>query len=277
MKKRTITGIIFLLILIPTFFIERFTYLFEVTLYFLITVSTYEIIKVIFKEKYLDKFFIALIINYLSIYSIMRLSVDNYQGIFKDISFNSHYLLPIILIFILIFLIDYVLDKNIKFSDIGNILFTNFYLIAGYSSFYFLRLVDYKLLILLFIVTMSTDVFAYLFGVKFGKHKITKISPKKSWEGSIAGSLFATLFGVLFIKLADVNVLSKENIFLLIIFILLLSIISQIGDLVASKIKREKEVKDFGYILPGHGGILDRFDSALLASIFLMFLTYLYI
>lgn len=277
MKKRTITGIIFLLILIPTFFIERFTYLFEVTLYFLITVSTYEIIKVIFKEKYLDKFFIALIINYLSIYSIMRLSVDNYQGIFKDISFNSHYLLPIILIFILIFLIDYVLDKNIKFSDIGNILFTNFYLIAGYSSFYFLRLVDYKLLILLFIVTMSTDVFAYLFGVKFGKHKITKISPKKSWEGSIAGSLFATLFGVLFIKLADVNVLSKENIFLLIIFILLLSIISQIGDLVASKIKREKEVKDFGYILPGHGGILDRFDSALLASIFLMILTYLYI
>ena len=277
MKKRTITGIIFLLSLIPTFFIERFTYLFEVTLYFLITVSTYEIIKVIFKEKYLDKFFIALIINYLSIYSIMRLSVDNYQGIFKDISFNSHYLLPIILIFILIFLIDYVLDKNIKFSDIGNILFTNFYLIAGYSSFYFLRLVDYKLLILLFIVTMSTDVFAYLFGVKFGKHKITKISPKKSWEGSIAGSLFATLFGVLFIKLADVNVLSKENIFLLIIFILLLSIISQIGDLVASKIKREKEVKDFGYILPGHGGILDRFDSALLASIFLMFLTYLYI
>lgn len=114
------------------------------------------------------------------------------------------------------------------------------------------------LLYLILIATM-TDTFAMLIGCLIGKHKlIPDVSPKKSVEGSIAGSLLGTIIASIYYY----NVITSNiNIVVLILMTLVLSILGQLGDLFFSKIKRENDIKDFSNIMPGHGGILDRFDS----------------
>ena len=116
----------------------------------------------------------------------------------------------------------------------------------------------WELLYLLAIATM-TDTFAMLIGCLIGKHKlIPDVSPKKSIEGSIGGSVVGTAIA----SILYYNVISNQiNIFVLILMTLVLTILGQLGDLFFSKIKRENEIKDFSNIMPGHGGILDRFDS----------------
>ena len=125
----------------------------------------------------------------------------------------------------------------------------------------------WELLYLLAIATM-TDTFAMLIGCLIGKHKlIPDVSPKKSVEGSIAGSLVGTIIS----SILYYNIISNEiNIIVLVLMTLVLTILGQIGDLFFSKMKRENEIKDFSNIMPGHGGILDRFDS-------LTFITFGYI
>jgi phosphatidate cytidylyltransferase len=116
----------------------------------------------------------------------------------------------------------------------------------------------WELLYLLAIATM-TDTFAMLIGCLIGKHKlIPEVSPKKSIEGSIAGSIVGTaIASIYYINILDTNI----NLIVLLVMSLILSILGQIGDLFFSKMKRENEIKDFSNLMPGHGGILDRFDS----------------
>lgn len=112
-----------------------------------------------------------------------------------------------------------------------------------------------------------TDSFAYLIGSKIGKHKFSKISPNKSIEGSIAGIVFAAIFyGVYTYYLNKIGI--ELNVAEMVIVGIIISIISQIGDLAESAIKRYCEIKDTGTIMPGHGGILDRFDSIIMISPF---------
>lgn len=113
-------------------------------------------------------------------------------------------------------------------------------------------------LLYLVLVSTMTDTFAMLIGCLIGKHKlIPSVSPKKSVEGSVAGSLLGTVIASIYYV---VVLKSTMNIVLVAIMTLLLTILGQIGDLFFSKIKR-KWHKDFSNIMPGHGGILDRFDS----------------
>ena len=125
---------------------------------------------------------------------------------------------------------------------------------------------------LIFIIAFATDTCAYFTGYAFGKHKlIPKVSPKKTIEGSIGGILGSTLiclaFGYYF------------NIDLKVIVILgfLGSIVAQVGDLFASSIKRYVGIKDYGKLIPGHGGILDRFDSVILVAPFVYSIINLFI
>ncbi len=114
-------------------------------------------------------------------------------------------------------------------------------------------------LLYLILVATMTDTFAMLIGCLIGKHKlIPDVSPKKSVEGSIAGSLLGTVIASVYYYTV---ISSNINIFVLIVMTLVLSILGQLGDLFFSKIKRENDIKDFSNIMPGHGGILDRFDS----------------
>ena len=114
---------------------------------------------------------------------------------------------------------------------------------------------------LIFIIAFATDTCAYFVGYAFGKHKlIPNVSPKKTIEGSIGGILGSTICCLIFGHIFNLNMV------LMLILGSIGSIIAQIGDLFASSIKRYVGIKDYGNLIPGHGGILDRFDSVILVT-----------
>ena len=125
----------------------------------------------------------------------------------------------------------------------------------------------------IFAVTWGADGFAYLVGKTMGKHKFTDVSPKKTIEGCIGGIMGSIVFMLsityVFNTWFDMNI----SYWAILGMAVVLSIVAQIGDLIASSIKRYVEIKDFGTILPGHGGMLDRFDSVIFAAP----LTYMFI
>lgn len=123
-----------------------------------------------------------------------------------------------------------------------------------------------------FFAAWGTDIFAYFIGKKFGKHKFTEISPNKSIEGCVAG-LFGSIIMCLVYTFAC-NSIWGVNISYLYIFgiSIFLSVISQIGDLSASAVKRHCGIKDFSNLIPGHGGLLDRIDSVIFILPFAYFL-----
>lgn len=122
----------------------------------------------------------------------------------------------------------------------------------------------------LFLTCWGTDTFAYIFGKKFGKTKLAPtISKSKTYEGAILGSISGVLISLLFYKLFSTYNHSIVSFISFIIISIIVVIFSQLGDLTESAIKRKCNVKDSGTIIPGHGGIFDRFDSILLPSIFI--------
>ena len=124
------------------------------------------------------------------------------------------------------------------------------------------------LIVFLFFVVWATDIAAYFAGRHFGGAKLApSISPNKTWSGAIGGLVCATLVGFVI----AVNFLNF-TVFAAIIFAVILSIVSQLGDLFESSLKRRFEIKDSGGILPGHGGVFDRVDGLLPASLVLFVL-----
>ena len=138
---------------------------------------------------------------------------------------------------------------------------------AIFSLFVWTYLIPFNIfnnisLIFLLIVCTSTDIGGFVFGKLIGGKKLTKISPNKTYSGVIGSFIFSLVFGYVFYNIFG-NLLKYEiNIIFLIVAI---SLVSQIGDLSISYLKRKAKVKDSGAILPGHGGILDRIDGILLA------------
>ena len=112
-------------------------------------------------------------------------------------------------------------------------------------------------------IAFITDTYAYIGGCLIGKHKLTSISPKKTVEGTLVGSLMGIVIGSVYYNLA-IGGLGISSIIMVCLF---LTILSEIGDLVFSSIERYFDVKDFSNIIPGHGGILDRFDSVIFVAL----------
>lgn len=123
-----------------------------------------------------------------------------------------------------------------------------------------------------FLGAWITDIFAYFCGRALGKHKlIPDVSPKKTVEGSVGGILFCMVAMVIYGIVVEALVPSvRANLLIFAVAGVLLSVVSQIGDLSMSLIKRRYGVKDYGFIFPGHGGVLDRFDSVLAVSAVLL-------
>ncbi|MBN1551066.1 phosphatidate cytidylyltransferase, partial [bacterium] len=119
------------------------------------------------------------------------------------------------------------------------------------------------LVMLLFLTIWICDTAAYLWGSKFGRHKLfVRISPKKTWEGAIAGFITALMFAYLLKFILVPSLSFRQSLFAGFV----IGIVGQIGDLVESGFKRQAGVKDSSSFLPGHGGILDRFDSPLFVA-----------
>ena len=142
-----------------------------------------------------------------------------------------------------------------------------FYIAFLMSHLYLIRLMDHGIWLIWIpvVAACGCDIFAFLIGSKFGKHKMAPhLSPKKSKEGSVGGVVAATLLGVLFGAAMDFFATGLNGMIWKCGLICLAgSVICEIGDLAASAIKRQMDVKDYSNLIPGHGGILDRFDSLL--------------
>ena len=297
MKDRLITGLVLAAILIPIVSIEIFLELFQVVMSLFVLITAHELIRMYESKKkfqLLPKIGISLLAlgTFFSVGGVLGSGNHNPLEANGALSIT----IPLITLILLSFL---VLFRDFNGEDVGKALTIVNYVGLGAASIVILRFLGVRFIVYLFLIASATDIFAYIFGMKYGKHKMAPhISPKKSWEGAIAGTIFATIiassfalfYGYVFYPgtwlgnllnatgeltlLDNFSSLGESNPLwvqaLIIVPVTFLgSIFAQIGDLVASRLKRTYNIKDFGTILPGHGGLLDRFDSVLFVAMFL--------
>lgn len=170
----------------------------------------------------------------------------------------SHYVLAFMfLVFLLPTLLSY---KNGEYQTKDAFYLIGVIILLGttFNSIIVLRNMSLHHLVYLFLLIVMTDTFAFIVGSLIGKHKLAPtISPYKTIEGTLGGLIMGSVIPTIYYYFC----INTSSIFLIFIISLILSFVAQLGDLFFSKVKRENEIKDFSNLIPGHGGILDRFDS----------------
>lgn len=161
---------------------------------------------------------------------------------------------------VLLLLVSTLVDKKYTVDDAAVSLLGLIYIGFGFYSFIQVRAADAHLLMLILLIIWSTDTGAYLVGRQIGKNKLAPtLSPNKTIEGAVGGTVLATIIAAIYLSF----VTFQYSFMIMLAIMVVLSIAGQIGDLIESAMKRHYGVKDSGNLLPGHGGILDRFDSML--------------
>ena len=258
MLKRIITAIVAVIILLPILWFSD-TYIFPAAIALITCISLFEMFSCLgFKTKFavsLPAYLIGAATPF-----VIKISGSIYSVIAPLCALMILYLLYLMMIAV-------VCHSQYSIKDISMCYLTAIYIVCGFSAIQFLREMSSSIYLLIFIGAWTTDIFAYFTGVFFGKHKLCEaVSPKKTIEGSIGGTLFCALAFIAF----GFIVLNKDaepwKYAVLGGLGLIISVVSQIGDLSMSLIKRLYGIKDFGKIFPGHGGMLDRFDSIIAVS-----------
>lgn len=192
------------------------------------------------------------------------------------------YIMLSLILTLMAFMFVYVLSfPRYKSEQVMAAFFSVVYAPVMLSCIYLTRSLEYGIYLvwMIFISSWICDTCAYFAGVTLGKHKLSpKLSPKKSIEGAIGGVAGSAAVGALFAYFVVERVVDSQRVTW--IFALISGIgavISQIGDLAASGIKRNQGIKDYGKLIPGHGGIMDRFDSVIFTAPIIYFLTALLI
>lgn len=250
MKKRILSAIVMLLICVPIIYFGDKAFRIGIAV-----VSMFALKEMIDLKKSHHR--IPILVELISYLTLLFIVLAEYEG--YSIMFGVTYKgIAILLLSILTLSLFYKKDEYTATDAlvlIGSIVLLG----TAFNTMILVRnlgLWKFCSLILIFILT---DTFALFCGMAFGRHKlIPHVSPKKTWEGSIGGSLIATIGVSIFY-----HYLVKPITWQVIVGILILSIIGQIGDLIFSKIKRENDIKDFSNLIPGHGGVLDRLDSTI--------------
>ncbi|QFT88898.1 Phosphatidate cytidylyltransferase [Bacillus sp. THAF10] len=249
MKQRIITALIAAAIFLPVVIYGNLP--FVLMIYLLASVGLFEALRM---KK----------LSVLSIPGILSLALLWFLMMPSDFFSVERFLLSkmeFLLLIVLLLLAYTVLSKNkFNFDDVGFTLLSTIY--VGLGFYYFIEIRELALAYVFFalFVIWTTDSGAYFIGKSMGKTKLwPHISPNKTVEGSIGGVVCAIIVAIIF----QIVVGFDYSIFTTIIVAALLSVFGQIGDLVESALKRHYQIKDSGSILPGHGGILDRFDSLL--------------
>ena len=273
MLKRIITSLVAICVLIPVLILDD-TWVFPIAVAIFATLGIYEMAGCIGYKKNLFltvPFCIAAaffpvylrysLINGIALFDILKLSVG--------LTF---------LFALYVFGVAVFGHKTVGITDAGLFFATGFYIIAAFSSLVYIH--DFVpsgkyIYLLTFICAWTTDIFAYFTGRLLGKHKlIPAVSPKKTVEGAVGGIVFCVIALIVFGLVIESFFSPSEDADYIIIAIsgIFISVVSQIGDLVMSVIKRHYGIKDYGKIFPGHGGVLDRFDSVLAVSLILAFI-----
>ncbi len=183
----------------------------------------------------------------------------------------GYYVLPFAALYLLFLSGLAVKDESLGFEKTAVSYMTVGYILFGFTSLIRLGCIEgvgRLWFLAIWIACIATDVFAYFTGMLLGRHKLCpNISPKKTVEGAVGGVIFCVLafwgYGVLLEQKFSFEV----EIIPLCIAAVFVSVVAQIGDLALSVVKRKYGIKDYGFIFPGHGGILDRFDSVIAVSI----------
>lgn len=268
MKTRLITGIVLGFVFVPLFVIGG--WVFNIGLLVLTLVASYELFKLYNTKEQLPLFVGGL---YLVLSGGLYYLI---QAHYSTASVDLEWVFIVVVLVLIVGSLLLVFVDSFHSERIGEMLFSVLYPSIGFGAIYGLRSFGIEVIGFLFLITIATDIFAYIVGINFGKHRLAiKISPKKSVEGSIGGTFFALVFTMIYLWALDVTMIGDItlSIGVSILLIVFISIVGQIGDLVASKLKRFMGVKDFSNIFPGHGGVMDRFDSALFAAMILMLIS----
>lgn len=260
MKQRIISAIIAMIIIIPLIILGGFAYYIGVGL--LAIIGFYEMISVREnKRKFPFSVKCITLVSYLALTLISCLNQTSFDLDYRILILNFFAcFVPLIGI------------KNNKYNaeDALFLVAITFFLGTSFRYLIILRNINVLYLIYVVLITIMSDTFAHFFGTKIGRYKLAPdISPNKTVEGLIGGLFFGTFMGVMFFQ-TFIN--TEANIFVLTIVSLMLSLIAEFGDLVFSAIKRNFDVKDYGNIMPGHGGVLDRLDSIIFAILAFSFL-----
>lgn len=249
MKQRFITSIGLVLIVLPIFFFEPYLTLILLLIAF---IASLELNDLIANKKY----------------PLLIIATFWFIGAFGLNFISGPDKLIVAGISLLFFVIIDLLYLEIKFNNISLVYTISLLLGFALSSVMYLFQLDVMLVVFVLLVNYGSDVGAYLVGSMFGKYKLApKISPNKTIEGSLGGVGLAAILGVIFgfFFLRDHMSIGK-----LIIVSLLLPIISQVGDLFFSSLKRNYDKEDFGSLFPGHGGVFDRIDSLIFSLVFMI-------
>ncbi len=191
--------------------------------------------------------------------------------------YENNFVLLLLCMFLTLFVIIIIRHKEHNIIDVS-ITITGFFYVCVLLAYVPLvkNLVHGDIYVwLIFLVAWGSDTGAYLTGKTLGKTKIfPHLSPKKTWAGAIGGIIFSCIFVTIYMTLlSKYNILNIKNYQMIGVLIGIFgSVISQLGDLVASVIKRYCGIKDYGDIIPGHGGILDRFDSIIFVAPFVYYI-----
>lgn len=249
MKQRVITAVIAAALFIPVVYIGG--NLFLAVIYAMATIGVSEL----FKMRKLSPFSFAGILSLLGLWIILLP-----EKLIKDVSWLNQLDKPsAVYIIITLLLATTVISKN-KFTFEDASFATLTFLYVGVSFYYFFQIREVGLVYLLHVMFLiwASDIGAYQVGSKIGKHKLwPTISPNKTIEGFIGGMIFSILVSLCFYFLNYLDYSLTK----IILFGVVIASVGTFGDLVQSAYKRHYGVKDSGNLLPGHGGILDRFDS----------------
>ena len=247
MKTRVITAIVALIVFLPLLFLGG-DY-FKFTTFALGVMAMYEIVRMTFKET-----------------NIVVLGLSSLAGalLFLNEEITQLQLYGLLFLILVGMLATVVATGHkIKLVEIGSIIFVTAYIFIGFYCLFMIRNLSLSPVAYLLLTIWFTDSFAYFGGMKFGKNKLSpKISPNKSIEGSVIGSLSSIVIALLFFYTTNIF----SNLLVAIVVTLVVSAVGQFGDLIESAYKREYQVKDSSNLLPGHGGIFDRFDSVILSA-----------
>lgn len=272
MKERTITSVIIVAVALLLIVFSKYI-VYPIALSLLAAMAVYEMLKVMgLERKYslsVPAYLLALAFPILAFF-VNEDSVSGFLLILAAAMF----------VYMMWIMGVSVFSKGrLAFSKIAEAFISTVYATVSFTSLSLMRYMDPEcgvfFVILVFVISWICDVFAFAVGSIIGKHKlIPEISPKKTVEGSIGGVIFSAIFCLVFGLGLDMIVENMSvNYLYLALFGAVLSVVSQLGDLVASLLKREYGAKDYGRIFPGHGGVMDRFDSVLAVSTILLILT----